>query len=90
MWKLMAVGVLAGLYGCADLGNLYRSGQVNRSDQVMTAEELKQFVGKVHDTARIEVFVKDRGWVMLAPSEIRAVVEPEKRFVKEDRRRPWP
>lgn len=90
MWKLMSVAMFAGLFGCTQFGDLYRGGQVNRTDQVMTAEELKQFIGKVHDTARIEVFVKDRGWVMLSPSEIRAVVEPEKRLVKEDRRRPWP
>ena len=76
--------------GCAEMGDVYRHGQVNRTEQTMTAEELKQFLSKVHDTARIEVFVKDRGWVIVSPAEIRAIVEPEKRVAKDDRRRLWP
>jgi hypothetical protein len=84
------VMLLLGFGGCAEMGEVFRHGQVNRTEQTMTAEELKQFLSKVHDTARIEVFVKDRGWVILAPAEIRAIVEPEKRLAKDDRRRLWP
>jgi hypothetical protein len=90
MKMVSSVMLLVSLGGCAEIGDVFRHGQVNRTEQTMTAEELKQFLSKVHDTARIEVFVKDRGWVILAPAEIRAIVEPEKKLAKDDRRRLWP